>query len=403
MASPIRFRTILKLIVVAGIGYFLYEHFASPGGSGGWAGAGGPVPVSVAQVVERDARQWHEYSGRLVAVDQADVRPRVSGIVEAVHFSEGALVNKDDILFTIDPRPYQTVLQSTSAKAVLAESEMRRAQKLLADKAIPQHEYDQRKNDVEVARADLARAKLDLDFTQVKAPIAGRVSRAEVTVGNLVQGDNNAPLLTTVVTSNPIYADFEIDEPTLVEYAHAGITGNKDVEKVPVKMALTGENDATHIGHIQSFDNRLNSSSGTIRVRAVFDNADSVLIPGLFAHIRLGGAQETPSLLITDRAVGTDQSKKFVLVVGKDNKVEHREVTLGAITDDGLRIVLDGLKPGEKIIVSGTQRVMMPGQEVKPELVAMDAKESDPPAAPPKDTKASEPPAGDAQKKQDAK
>jgi len=388
-----KLKTVIKIAVVAGIGYFLYTTFMPHGGAGGW-GAQGPSPVSVAEVVQKQIRQWHDFSGRLVAVDQAEVRPQVSGVIEAVHFTDGAMVNKDDVLFTIDPRPFETAFQSANAKAVLAESDMRRAQKLINEKAIPQQEYDQKRNAIAVARADLARAKLDLDYTQVKAPISGRVSRAEITVGNLVSV-SNSPLLATVIANTPIYADFEIDEATFLEYAHAHMTGNDQVKQIPVAMALTGETGAPHTGHIESFDNRLNNASGTVRVRAVFDNADGVLVPGLFAHIKLGGASETDAILITDRAVGTDQSKKFVLVVGDDNKAQHREIKLGSITEDGLRVVTDGLKPGEKIIVSGMQRVMMPGQEVKPEVVAMDAKE--PPA------KAPDADAADTQKTQDPK
>jgi multidrug efflux system membrane fusion protein len=210
-----------------------------------------------------------------------------------------------------------------------------------------------------------------------------------------VEAGNNAPVLASVVSSNPVYADFEIDEKTFLEYAHAHMTGRDDVSKIPVMMALTGETGTPHTGHMESFDNRLNNASGTVRVRAVFDNADNVLVPGLFIHIKLGGADETDQFLITDRAVGTDQSKKFVLVVGDDNKTEHREVKLGSITDDGLRVVQEGLKAGDKIIVSGMQRVMMPGQPVAPEVVPMDAKE-----APPKGPDAG---AADATKSQDAK
>ena len=378
MPGPIKLKNAIKLVVIGGIVYATYGMFSPHGG--GW-GPQGPVPVSVAAVIEKRIQPWHEYSGRLVAVDQADVRPQVSGVIDSVHFTDGAIVNKGDVLFTIDPRPYETVMQSASARAVLAESEAKRAQKLLAEKAIPQHEYDQRRNDVEVARADLARARLDLDYTQVKAPITGRISRAEITTGNLVEAGGNAPVLASIIASNSIYADFEIDENTFLEYAHAHTTGHDEVNKIPVAMSLTGETCAPHMGHMESFDNRLNNASGTVRVRAVFDNKDNMLIPGLFSHIKMGSAVETNSLLITDRAVGTDQSKKFVLVVKDDNTTEHREIKLGGTTDDGFRIVTEGLKAGEKIIVSGMQRVMMPGQPVTPEIVPMDAKEAPPQAA----------------------
>lgn len=378
MPLPIKIRNLAILAVLAGGGYYAYTTFMPQGG--GW-GPGGPPPVSVAEVVNRKVRQWHEFSGRLVAVNQVEVRPRVSGIIEKVHFEDGAIVNKDDVLFTIDPRPYETVYKSANARAVLAESELRRAQRLLAGKAIPQHEYDQRKNDAEVARAELASAKLNLEYATVRAPISGRVSRAEITVGNLVEGGGNAPVLTTVVTNTPIYADFEIDEATFLTYAQAGVTGHNAVSQIPVTMALTGASESAHTGHIESFDNRLNTTSGTIRVRAVFDNPNNVLVPGLFARIRLGGPKEEDALLITDRAIGTDQSKKYVYVVEAENKVAYREIKLGALAEDGLRIITEGLKPGDKIVVNGTQRVMMPGQPVMPEMVPMDAKETPPQTA----------------------
>jgi len=367
-------KTFIKIAVVAGVGYFLYGMFFAP--QVGGFGPQGPASVGVAEVIQKKIRLSHEFSGRLVAVDQAEIRPRVSGVIESVHFTDGAVVKVGDPLFTIDPRPYEATLQSAKAKAALAESDFERAKRLFADKAIPQHDFDQKKSDAEAALADLARAKLDLEYTQVKSPITGRVSRAEVTKGNMVNAGDSAPLLATVVTYNPIYADFEIDEATYLEYARAHVTGRNQIAQIPVLMGMVGDTGTPHTGHIESFDNRLNPASGTVRVRATFDNQDGVLVPGLFAHIKLGAPEESEQLLITDRAVGTDQDKKFVLVVGDDNKAQHREIKLGALTDDGLRIVADGLKPGEKIIVTGLQRVMMPGQEVKPEVVPMDGKMS---------------------------
>jgi len=368
MASK-RIHTVIKLVVIAGVGYFIYSMVMPP--KAGGFGPQGPAPVGVAEVVQKKIRLTHEYSGRLVAADQAEIRPRVSGVIDSVHIVDGATVKQGDTLFTIDPRPYQAAFQAAQAKAALAESQFARAQRLFADKAIPQSDIDQKRNDVEVARADLTRAKLDLEYTQVRSPITGRVSRAEVTKGNVVNSGGDAPLLATVVTYDPIYADFEMDEATYMEYARAHATTIDQVAQIPVLMGLVGDTGTPYSGHIQSFDNRLNAASGTVRVRSTYENHDGVLVPGLFAHIKLGAPSETDQLLITDRAIGTDQNKKFVLVVGDDNKAQHREVKLGGLTDDGLRIVQDGLKPGEKIIVNGTQRVMMPGQEVKPEIVAM--------------------------------
>ncbi len=384
--------TIKTAVITAALGcmaYYAYTKFMPH--EGGWAG--GAPTVSIAEVIDRKVRQWHEFSGRLVAVNQVDVRPRVSGIIDKVHFEDGAQVNKGDVLFTIDPRPFaaevirtEGLLGSAEAQQALTKAEISRAEKLIKEKAIPQHEYDQHRNDYNVAEANVKSAKaavdvakLTLEYASVRAPISGRASRAEITAGNLVQLEN-APVLTTIVPNNEIYADFEIDEATFLQYAHAGVTGIDEATTIPVLMALNGETEANHKGHVASFDNRLNTSSGTIRVRAVFDNSDGMLVPGLLAKIRVGSAKEDDSLLITDRAIGTDQNKKFVYVVDKDNKVDYREITLGQNSEDGLRIITGGLKTGEKIVVSGIQRIMMPGQAVTPETVPMEAKE--PPAKP---------------------
>lgn len=361
-------RTLVKIAIVGGVAYVIYSMVMPHGGGFGPQGA---ASVGVAEVVQKKLRLSHEYSGRLVAVEQAEIRPRVSGVIQQVHFVDGAIVNAGDPLFTIDPRPYEATYQSAKARAALAESELKRAEVLIKEKAVPQRDYDQKKNDAEVARADLTRASLDLEYTQVKSPITGRVSRAEMTKGNLVDAGASSPLLATVVTYNPLYVDFDIDEATYLEYARAHATTRDQISSIPVSINLVGDTGAGRTAHVESFDNRLNATSGTVRVRVTLDNPDGVLVPGLFAHVKLGAPAETDKLLITDRAVGTDQNKKFVVVVGDDNKAMHRDVTLGALSDDGLRVVEDGLKPGEKIIVSGLQRVMMPGQEVKPDVVPM--------------------------------
>ncbi len=340
------------------------------------------MPVNVAPVAEHDVQQWHDYSGRLVAIDHADIHPRISGTIDSVNFKDGATVQKDDLLFVIDPRPYQAevdrtagLLASAQAQYALAKTEMARGNALIKDKSISKHDYDQRKNAFDVAEANiksaqaaLDAAKLNLEYTQIKAPIAGKAGRAEVTVGNLVQAGTGGPVLTTIVANNPIYADFEMDEATYMDYAHAT---SDDVKNAPVMMGLTGEKDTPHTGRIESFDNQLNAASGTIRVRAVFDNQDGTLVPGLFARIRIGSPGKGNVLLITDTAVGTDQDKKFVYVVGDDNKLGYREIKLGA-TVDNLRVVNDGLKPGEKIVVSGVRIGLRPGAEVAPQVVTME-------------------------------
>lgn len=368
-------KKLLIFLILLGIGYYLYGRFMGGPPNGGMMMGGAP-PVSVAEVIEKSVQQWSEFSGRLVAVDQADIRPRVSGTIESVHFKNGAMVKKDDLLFVIDPRPLQAAADAAHARVVQAESEFQRAKTLLADKAIAQRDYDQRKNAAEVARADYTRAKLDLEYTKIRAPFSGKAGRAEITAGNLVEAGPGAPVLTSIVSNHPLYADFEIDEDTFLRYIQRGAANAGDI---PVMMS-PGDGATTYTGRIESFDNRLNPQSGTIRVRAVFDNEDGLLVPGLFARIKLGSASEAPVLLITDRAVGTDQSKKFVLVVGAENKAEYREVKLGAMAD-GLRIVRAGLAKGEKIIVNGTQRAR-PGMPVTPEMVPMDAPPA-PAAAPP--------------------
>lgn len=355
-----------------------------------------PMPVNVAEVVQRDVQQWHEYSGRLASVDAVDVRPRVSGTIDAVHFKDGSRVEKGALLFTIDPRPFQAevdraggALASAQAADALARTELKRGEALIKDKSISRREFDERKNAFDVAEANvksaqaaLDAAKLNLGYTQIAAPIDGRAGRAEITEGNLVQASGNAPVLTTIIADDPLYAEFEMDEATYMEYAHASAD---DVKSAPVAMGLTGEDGAPRKGKISSFDNRLNPTTGTIRVRAEFDNKEGALLPGLFARIRIGSPGRSNSVLITDSAVGTDQDKKFVYVVGEDNKLNYREVKLGASVDN-LRIVTDGLKAGEKIVVSGLRMGLRPGAQVMPQVVSMDAADAantQPAAAPP--------------------
>ena len=378
MSGKISF--VLVLLLLSAGGYYYYHEHMVPAQSAATPPAMMVMPVSVAAVVEREVQQWHEYSGRLAAVDFVEIRSRVSGPVESVNFKDGALVQKGDLLFTIDSKPYAAEVARTSAalsaaKAAkdLNETQFKRAQSLIKDKAIAQSDYDTRKNELDVARAQvesaqasLDTAKLNLDYTQIKSPVTGRVSRAEITVGNLIQAGPGSPLLTTVVSRSPVYADFDIDEATYLKLAPET---SGDVSKIEVTLELSG-GGKLHQGVMQSFDNRLNPESGTLRARAVFSNEDGTLVPGLFARIRLGSAAMTKVVLITDRAVGTDQSKKFVFVVGADNKVEYREVKLGDMSG-ALRIVTDGLKPGDRIIVDGLQRAR-PGAEVKPELVDME-------------------------------
>ncbi len=356
-------RGLIIAVLVAGLAWFGYTKiFGHQGGPGGMPG--GAPPVTTAEVIVRDVLLWQSFSGRLVAVDSAEVRPQVSGIIEKVHFAEGEWVKKGQPLFTIDQRPYLAALQAAEARASMTQAELTRAKTLIAQKAIPQRDFDQRRSDAAAAQAELTRAKLDYDYSVVKAPVAGRVGRAEITAGNLVSA-NDAPLLTMVVADKPIYADFDIDEQTYLQFL-APAAGGADVQSIPVFLGLANEQGEPHEGRMQSFDNQLNVRSGTIRARTVYANEDGKLLPGLFARVRLGSIEKKGAILISDRAVGTDQNKKFVIVVKPDNSTERREVKLDGMAD-GMRVVNEGLQAGEKIIISGMQRVMMPGMPVTPQ------------------------------------
>ncbi len=350
------------------------------------------VPVSVAQVLQQDVTLWNEFSGRLEAVQRVDVRPRVAGAVQAVHFKEGALVKAGDLLFTVDPAPYAAEVDRAEAQVVAArarmaytQSESERATRLWDERAIAQKEFYERVNaqreadaNLRAAQAALQTARLNLGYTQVKAPVSGRVGRIEITVGNLVSSGAGAPVLTTLVSVDPMYASFDVDEQIVanalqgLEDTRKGRSARAMIETIPVQMGV-GVNGATpYTGHLQLIDNQVDAKSGTVRVRAVFGNADGSLMAGQFARIRMGQPQSTQALLINERAVGTDQSKKYVLVIGEGNKVEYREVQLGAPVD-GLRVVTTGLKAGERIVVNGLQRVR-PGVVVAPQDVPMGAK-----------------------------
>lgn len=356
------------------------------------ASAGAPppaTPVSVAVVVPSEVATWDEFSGRLEAVERVDIRSRVAGTVQSVHFQEGALVKKGDLLLTIDPAPYASDVERASAQVVAAEarlsyaqSELGRAQRLLDERAIAQREHDERSNaqreaeaNLRAAKAALHSAQLSLGYTEVRAPVAGRVGRLEITVGNLVAAGPGAPVLTTLVSVNPIYASFDADEQIVAKALGelpSGASAREQLGRIPVQMGTAATADTPYTGRLQLVDNQVDAKSGTVRVRAVFDNADGRLMPGQFARLRMGQAKNAPALLVSERAVGTDQNKKFVMVVGADNKAAYREVTLGANVD-GLRIVTSGLKAQERVVVNGLQRIR-PGALVEPQAVPMDLK-----------------------------
>jgi multidrug efflux system membrane fusion protein len=351
----------------------------------------GPPPapqVTVANAIERDITEWDEFTGRLQAVNEVDVRPRVSGYVAAVRFEEGAIVRKGDPLFQIDPRPFQAEVDRLRAELARAratgqraDSELRRAERLRSENAISNEEHDRRsafaqESDAQAAavEAGLRAAELNLEFTQVISPINGRVGRAIVTEGNLVStGPGEATLLTTVVSLDPVYAYFDADEQIYLRYTtdagRGGRTRSQSIER-PIRMALANEEGFPRLGRMDFLDNQLDGGTGTIRGRAVFKNADGLLTPGLFVRLRLAGEGGHRGLLIQDRAVGTDLSKKFVYVVGPKHDIQYRTVTLGPIVD-GLRVVRSGLTAGEAVVVNGLQRVR-PGMQVDPVTAPMD-------------------------------
>jgi multidrug efflux system membrane fusion protein len=337
--------------------------------------------VDVAEVVSRKIIDWQNYSGKLEAVDRVEIRPLVGGTLTAVHFKDGSLVKKGDPLFTIDPRPYaaevaraQAQLAAAEARAAYTASDVARGERLLGDNAIARRDFEEKQNasreaaaNVLAAQAALRAAKLNLEYTEITAPVAGRISRAEVTVGNIVTpGAGGAPL-STLVSVDKVYASFDVDEQSFLKYVNPGLS--KTGSQVPIYLGLANEDGYSRQGRVSSIDNRLDTTSGTIRVRAVFDNADGQLLPGLYARIRLGGGAPHDALLIDEKAVGTDQSKRFVLTVDKENHTAYREVRLGNKQGD-LLIVENGLKSGERIVVNGLQRTR-PGDTIAPNIVSM--------------------------------
>ena len=346
-------------------------------------------PVTAAKALARDVTEWNEFTGRLEAVHHVEVRPRVSGLIASVQFTEGALVQRGDVLFEIDPRPFQTEvdrlradLARTKAAFARATAESARARRLSADNAISTEEHDRRFSSAAEAEAQVAAveaalraAELNLEFTTVIAPIAGRVGRAIVTEGNLVSsGPGEATLLATLVSLDPIYASFEVDEQSFLAFQRAAAgarRGTAAASFADIRMALASESEFPRHGRLQFLDNQLDTATGTIRVRALFSNHDGALMPGLFVRLRMSGGKPYQAVLIKDQAVGTDLDKRFVYVVGGDQSIVYRPVTLGPIVD-GLRVVRSGLQPDEVVLVNGLQRVR-PGVKVNAALESMDA------------------------------
>ncbi len=345
-----------------------------------------PPAVSVAEVVSKVVTQWDEFTGHIEAVETVQVQPRVAGYVESVRFEEGEEVQKGDVRFIIDPRPFKARLASAEAelararsRAQLAQLRALRAKKLLAKRVISEDEYDERVATAAQAQADLRAAeaavevaRLDLEYSEVRSPIAGRTGRALVTAGNLVSGGDMIPtatLLTTVVSLDPVYVYFQSDEQTYLRYA-AGAQSGAGTAAHRVLVGLANEADFPHQGRLDFIDNQVDPATGTIRARAVLDNRSRLFTPGLFARIKLLDSDSFPALLVDDQAILTDQDRKFVYVLGANNTAERRDVTIGRMVDR-LRIVARGLASGDRVIVHGVQKVFFSGMPVAPQPIDM--------------------------------
>jgi multidrug efflux system membrane fusion protein len=342
-----------------------------------------PPKVTVSQPIVQKVVEWDEYTGRLEAVESVEIRARVNGYLESVHFEDGAMVKKGDLLFVIDPRPYQAELERAQAehnrleaKLELAVNDFKRADVLLKTKAISEEEFDTRSKAkreaeaaVEAAQAAVTTAKLNLDYTQITAPISGRIGRKIITEGNLVNGNvGQATLLTTIVSQDPIYCYVDTDERQVLKYQKLALEGKRVSarnEKVPCELALGNEEGFPHKGVIDFVDNRLDPNTGTLRARGVFPNPEGAMLPGLFARLRVTGSDEYEGLLVPDEALGTDQNQKFVYIVNPQNVVEYRAVKMGPLMD-GLRVITQGLQAEDWVVVNGIQRVR-PDMKVDPQ------------------------------------
>ena len=334
-----------------------------------------PTAVTVAPVEQKEIVEWSEFTGRVEPVESVEVRPRISGYIQEVRFQSGQLVKKGDVLFVIDPRWNQATVDQRQAEYEQARREEERMAQLLANKAISAEEADGRKARYDGAKAALESAQLDLEYTEVRAPIDGRLSRALMTEGNYVSGvAGSASLLTTLVSVDPVYVHADIDEDAYLKFSelvHDKKLGDDDGGKIPVELELADEQGFPHQGHIESFDNRLNADTGSILLRAVFSSDGGRIVPGLFARIRIPLSERHSALLVDERAIGTDQSQKFVLSLTPTNTVAYQPVQLGPLVD-GKRIIRSGVQAGEEIVVNGLERVR-PGMPVTAEKEVLNA------------------------------
>lgn len=343
--------------------------------------------VSIAFAVERQVIAWDDFNGRIEAVQTVALRPRVRGHIETVHYQEGQTVKQGDVLFSIDARSYraalsraQAELASALAHASVARSEAARAHRLASRHAISTEELDQRRSvsaqadaAVQFAQAAVQTAKLELNFTQVRAPISGRTGRALVTVGNLVWPEGQENILTTLMSLDTVHVHFDSDERTYLRYSQRVRAGERADERkagVPVKVGLVGEQGHPHLGYVDFIDNRVDSNTGTIRARATLSDADGLLTPGLYARVRLQGSTPFQAVLVDEKAVMTDQDRKYVYVVDEHNTARRRDISLGGVAD-GLRIVEKGLLKGDRVVVNGIQKVNYSGMPVQVQEVPM--------------------------------
>ncbi len=370
-------------VSVSAAAVFLNLPASSPATAAGSTAGIPAIPVTVAEVRSREITVWEDFSGRLEAVDRVQIRSRVAGAIQSVDFREGALVKAGDLLFTIDPVPYETAVAQREGQVALAESQLNLAQleldrgnKLIENRTISQSVLDQRRNayaeaqaNLRTAKAALKAAKIELGYTRVVAPVAGRVGKIEITVGNLVAAGSASPALTTLVSVDPIYASFNASEDVVARVLNELPQTDdavRPLDMIPVQIETTAGAGKPVTGKLQLVENQVDAVSGTIGVRAIFDNPGGRLIPGQFVRIRMGEPKPEDKILISERAIGTDQDKKYVYVVGDDNKVSYRAVELGR-SAEGERIVTSGLTPGERIVVNGLQRIRS-GALVDPQL-----------------------------------
>lgn len=333
----------------------------------------GPPEVTVALPLQQTITEWDEYTGRFQATDSVDIRSRVTGYVDRVEFDDGQLVEAGDLLFVIDQRPFRYALQRSEAQHALAVKEYERAKSLLASRSIPQEEFDRRMQEVNITEASLLQAQLDLQFTEVRSPIAGKVSRDLMNVGNLVIA--NETILTNIVTLDPIHFYFDASQTDLLKYIRLDRSGQRtgsDTAPNRVEVRLPDETGFPHPGEMDFVDNRVDESTGTIQARALIPNPGAVIYPGMFGLARLIGRSGVEVLAIPSTSVNTDQSRRFVYVVNDENRAQRRYITLGRMLEDGYQVVTSGLEPGERVVVKGIQRIRQPDQPVTPVVAQAD-------------------------------